>query len=649
MHGSDRLDDSLTDEGRYRLLIEAITDYAIYMLDPAGIVTSWNPGAQRFKGYAPGEIIGQHFSRFYTEEDRASDLPGRALQTALREGKFESEGWGVRKDGTRFWAYVVIDPIRRPSGQVAGFAKIIRDLTERKAAEETLRRSEEQFRLLVQGVTDYAIFLLDQNGVVSSWNLGAQRIKGYLPHEIIGSHFSRFYTDEDREAGKPQQALDLLRGEGRSESEGWRVRKDGTRFWAHIVIDPIRDDEGRFLGYAKITRDITERKEAQKRLEETREALFQSQKMDAIGQLTGGIAHDFNNLLMAVSGSLELMRKRLPDDPKLIAMLDNAAQAASRGATLTKRMLAFARRQELKREVVDIPELVRGMAELMQRSLGPSISVETRFPLALRPVVADANQLELALLNLATNARDAMQDGGHIVIAAHEENVLSGQSCSLQPGAYICLRVSDTGTGMDETTLQRAVEPFFTTKGPGKGTGLGLSMVHGLCEQFGGRFSLQSPPGEGTVAELLLPTAAEPAARLNGAQRGNEQAALNNCSLVVVAVDDDGLVLTNTIAMLEDLGHEAVPASSGKEALDIIRGRRAGVHLVITDYAMPHMTGLQLAKAIEKEWPGLTVILASGYSEMEDDAEMNLPKLAKPFTQAELAEQLAVSFQAHMR
>jgi PAS domain S-box-containing protein len=649
MHGSDRLDASLNDEGRYRLLIEAITDYAIYMLDPAGIVTSWNPGAQRFKGYAPGEIIGQHFSRFYTEEDRASDLPGRALQTALREGKFESEGWRVRKDGTRFWAYVVIDPIRRPSGQVAGFAKIIRDLTERKAAEETLRRSEEQFRLLVQGVTDYAIFLLDQNGVVSSWNLGAQRIKGYLPHEIIGSHFSRFYTDEDREAGKPQQALDLLRGEGRSESEGWRVRKDGTRFWAHIVIDTIRDDEGRFLGYAKITRDITERKEAQKKLEETREALFQSQKMDAIGQLTGGIAHDFNNLLMAVSGSLELMRKRLPDDPKLIAMLDNAAQAASRGATLTKRMLAFARRQELKREVVDIPELVRGMAELMQRSLGPSISVETRFPLALRPVVADANQLELALLNLATNARDAMQDGGHIVIAAHEENVLPGQSGSLQPGAYICLRVSDTGTGMDETTLQRAVEPFFTTKGPGKGTGLGLSMVHGLCEQFGGRFSLQSPPGEGTVAELLLPMAAEPAARLNGAQCGNEQAALNNCSLVVVAVDDDGLVLTNTIAMLEDLGHEAVPASSGKEALDIIRGRKAGVHLVITDYAMPHMTGLQLAKAIEKEWPGLTVILASGYAEMEDDAEMNLPKLAKPFTQAELAEQLAVSFQAHMR
>src|SRR5258706_294518 len=521
MHGSDRFDASLTDEGRYRLLIESITDYAIYMLDPAGIVTSWNPGAQRFKGYAPGEIIGQHFSRFYTEEDRASDLPGRALQTALREGKFESEGW--------------------------------------------------------------------------------------------------------------------------------RVRKDGTRFWAHIVIDPIRDDEGRFLGYAKITRDITERKEAQKRLEETREALFQSQKMDAIGQLTGGIAHDFNNLLMAVSGSLELMRKRLPDDPKLIAMLDNASQAASRGATLTKRMLAFARRQELKREVVDIPELVRGMAELMQRSLGPSISVETRFPLALRPVLADANQLELALLNLATNARDAMQDGGHIVIAAHQETVLPGQSGSLQPGGYICLRVSDTGTGMDETTLQRAVEPFFTTKGPGKGTGLGLSMVHGLCEQFGGRFSLQSPQGAGTVAELLLPIAAEPAARLNEAQRGNEQAALNNCSLVVVAVDDDGLVLTNTIAMLEDLGHEAVPASSGKEALDIIRGRKAGVHLVITDYAMPHMTGLQLAKAIEKECPGLTVILASGYAEMQDDAEMNLPKLAKPFTQAELAGQLAVSFQAHLR
>ncbi len=311
---------SQTEDGRYRLLIEAITDYAIYMLDPNGFVTSWNPGAQRFKGYVADEIIGQHFSRFYTQQDRDTDLPMRALQVALRDGKFEAEGWRVRKDGTKFWAYVVIDPIHLHGGELVGFAKITRDLTERKAAEDALRKSQEEFKLLVQGVTDYAIYLLDKEGRVSNWNLGAQRIKGYLPGEIIGSHFSRFYTDEDKAAGEPQKALDTVRKTGRFEKEGWRVRKDGSRFWAHVIIDAIRDEDGELLGYAKITRDITERKETQQKLEKTRDALLQAQKMDAIGHLTGGIAHDFNNLLMAIQGSLELMRKRLPDDPRLRAL-----------------------------------------------------------------------------------------------------------------------------------------------------------------------------------------------------------------------------------------------------------------------------------------------------------------------------------------
>ena len=384
MDRTDRYLASLTDERRYRLLIEAVTDYAIYLLDPSGIVTSWNPGAQRIKGYTPDEIVGQSFSRFYTEEDQKGGLPGRAIETAKREGKFEAEGWRVRKDGSRFWAYVVIDPIRDPAGNTIGYAKITRDLTERKAAEQVLRRSEEQFRLLVQGVSDYAIYLLDLNGSVTSWNLGAQRIKGYLRDEIIGQHFSRFYTEEDRAANLPQVALVTVSKEGRFEHEGWRVRKDGSRFWAHVIIDAIRDDEGSVIGYAKITRDITERKEAQEKLEKAREFSLQSQKLEAIGQLTGGIAHDFSNLLMTVIGSLELLRKRLPDDPKAIALLENATQGAQRGTALTKRMLAFARAYELKLEVIGIPELVRGMAELLQRSVGPSFNLETRFPLALK-------------------------------------------------------------------------------------------------------------------------------------------------------------------------------------------------------------------------------------------------------------------------
>jgi PAS domain S-box-containing protein len=632
MQETEHRDASLSEDGRYRLLVEAITDYAIYMLSPEGIVSSWNPGARRFKGYEAGEIIGQHFSRFYTDEDKSDGLPARALETARREGKFENEGWRLRKDGTRFWAYVVIDPIRSEDGGLVGFAKITRDLTERKAAEQQLKLSEEQFRLLVQGVTDYAIYMLDPEGRVTNWNLGAHRIKGYLPSEIIGQHFSRFYTDVDREGGEPRRAIETAAREGRFEKEGWRVRKDGSRFWAHVVIDPIRDDTGSILGYAKITRDITERKEVQEKLERTREALLQSQKMDAIGQLTGGIAHDFNNLLTAVLGSLELMRKRLPDDPKIMTLLDNAVYGAQRGAVLTKRMLAFARRQELQSETIHVPELVRGMTDLLERSIGQSISIETRFPLALKPIRADANQVEMALLNLVVNARDAMPEGGQIILRAREETLRPETAEGLSPGRYVRLSVTDTGEGMDKATLARALEPFFTTKGPGKGTGLGLPMVHGLAQQSGGRFSLQSRPGEGTTAELWLPVSLETVEPSMQPAASEERRAE---PLVVLAVDDDNLVLTNTVAMLEDLGHTAIGAASGSAALDILRDGNS-IDLVITDHVMPHMTGLQLAQAIEAEWPVLPVVLATGFAEIPSGA-MKLPRLPKPFGQSELA------------
>jgi PAS domain S-box-containing protein len=634
MDHQDRYDASHTSDGRYRLLVEAVTDYAICMLDPTGIVTSWNRGAQRFKGYTADEIIGQHFSCFYSAEDQAAGLPRRVLETARREGKFEAEGWRVRKDGTRFWAYVVIDAIRDSAGEVVGFAKITRDLTERRAVEETLRQSQEQFRLLVQGVTDYAIYLLDKNGHVSSWNPGAQRIKGYEPDEIIGQHFSGFYTEADRKNGQPQRALATAAREGRFEKEGWRVRKDGTTFWAHVIIDPIRDDGGEIIGYAKITRDITERREAQLQLERTREALAQSQKMEAIGQLTGGLAHDFNNLLMAVLGSLELVRKRLPDDPRLLKLIDNAIQGAQRGASLTKRMLAFARRQELDQAPVDVAALVGGMTELLERALGHEIGIVTRFAPGLKPINADANQLEMALLNLAVNARDAMPNGGQIVIAAQEEDIGASHFSGLKPGTFVRLTFTDTGTGMDEETLQRAMEPFFTTKGPGKGTGLGLAMVHGLTEQFGGRFMLQSRKGEGTTADLWLPIATA-AAVAAGQPQPEEAAAPQNAKLVVLAVDDDALVLTNTVAMLEDIGHTALSAFSGKEALDVLRHHP--VDLVITDQAMPQITGLQLAEAIKAEWPAIPVIIATGYAETPAGSAPHLRKLAKPFTLAELA------------
>ncbi|MBX5012315.1 PAS domain S-box protein [Rhizobium lentis] len=634
----DRHDTSLDEEGRFRLLVDAITDYAIYMLSPDGIVTSWNTGAQRFKGYQPSEILGEHFSRFYVEEDRAAGVPERALATAVEEGRYEGEGWRRRKDGSRFWAHVVIDPIRHPSGELIGFAKITRDLTERRAAEQAIRQSEEQFRRLVQGVSDYAIYMLDPDGNVSSWNFGAERIKGYRPDEIIGRHFSTFYTPEDRAAGLPEKALRVARAEGRFEREGWRVRKDGSRFWASVVVDAIRDEEGEVLGFAKITRDITEKMETQRALEQAREELFQSQKMEAIGQLTGGIAHDFNNLLMAVLGSLELLKKRMPQDRSLTSLVDNAMQGAQRGAALTQRMLAFSRRQELHMEPIDVSGLVRGMMEILSRSLGPLTTIETSFPVRLPTILTDPNQLEMAILNLVVNARDAMPSGGRIVLRASEESITAGKG-PLSAGRYVRIAVVDEGEGMDAKTLEQAVTPFFTTKGVGKGTGLGLSMVQGLASQSGGRLILKSTLGEGTTAELWFPVViAEQTAE---APADMPQRPVNaHQGLRIVAVDDDGLVLMNTTLMLEDLGHTVFEAMAGPEALDILR--KEPVDLVICDHAMPRMTGAQLAEAIRSEWPEMPIILATGYADLPDGAGAgNLPRLGKPFSQAQLAEAIS--------
>ncbi|MGR9453574.1 PAS domain S-box protein [Rhizobium leguminosarum] len=634
----NRHDTSLDEEGRFRLLVDAITDYAIYMLSPEGIITSWNAGAQRFKGYKPSEILGEHFSRFYLEEDRAAGIPARALATAAEHGRFEGEGWRQRKDGTRFWAHVIIDPIRRPSGELIGYAKITRDLTERRAAEQTIRQSEEQFRRLVQGVSDYAIYMLDPNGNVSSWNFGAERIKGYRPQEIIGRHFSTFYTSEDREAGLPETALSLARAEGRFEREGWRVRKDGSRFWASVVIDVIRDDDGDVLGFAKITRDITEKMETQRALEQAREELFQSQKMEAIGQLTGGIAHDFNNLLMAVLGSLEILKKRMPQDLSLTSLVDNAMQGAQRGAALTQRMLAFSRRQELHVEPIDVSGLVRGMMDMLSRSLGPLTVIETSFPVRLPTILTDPNQLEMAILNLVVNARDAMPSGGRIVLRASEESLLSGKG-PLSAGRYVRIAVIDEGEGMDAKTLQQAITPFFTTKGVGKGTGLGLSMVQGLASQSGGRLVMKSSLGEGTTAELWFPVAVVEQVTEAAAERPlqEENAARR---LRIVAVDDDGLVLMNTTLMLEDLGHTVFEAMAGPEALEILRKQQ--VDLVICDHAMPRMTGAQLAEAIRNEWPDMPIILATGYAEIPEGAGIvDLPRLGKPFSQAQLAEAIS--------
>ncbi len=517
------------------------------------------------------------------------------------------------------------------------------DVDEQTAAQELASpgHSDSLYRLLVAGITDYAIYMLDNDGRVVNWNAGAERFIGYTAPEIVGRHFSCFYTDEDRAADQPAKALEVAQRDGRFEKEGWRLRKNGQPFWASVVIDPIQDDEGQLIGFAKVTRDLTEREKVQRELERVRETLLQAQKMDAIGQLTGGVAHDFNNLLMAILSSLELLRKKIVDDKSAVRLLDNAVEGARRGALLTQRLLAFARRQDLQLSWVDIPPLVRGMTDLIERSLGPSIEIETRFPRRLEGVTADVNQLEMAVLNLVVNARDAMPEGGVIIIEAREQTADPRNIHRLAPGPYVVLSVSDTGTGMDAETLARAAEPFFTTKGIGKGTGLGLSMVHGVAEQFGGRLVLQSELEKGTVAALWLPVA-ERRTEPDAPPREAIAADAAHGSLTVLAVDDDDLVLMNTVALLEDLGHRVFEAHSGEQALEIFR-REPSINLIVTDQAMPRMTGMQLAEAVATMRDDVPVILATGYGELPAQSNAAWLKLSKPFGLDDLARALAVA------
>ncbi|MHB1059688.1 MAG: PAS domain S-box protein [Rhodanobacter sp.] len=498
-----------------------------------------------------------------------------------------------------------------------------------------LTGSGEQFRLLVQSVTDYAIYMLDPQGNISSWNIGAERIKGYAESEVLGTSFARFYTPEDQASGIPERNLRHAAATGRTEAEGWRVRKDGGLFWAHVVIDRVVDAGGKLVGFAKITRDVTEKREAEERLEQTRVDLFQSRKMEAIGQLTGGVAHDFNNLLMAVLGNLETLGAMLPaDDVRARAALDNAIAGAERGAALTQRMLAFARRQHLDPKPVDVLALMQGMAALLNRSIGQQYSIEMAFPLNLELAMVDANQLELALMNLIVNARDAMPNGGRIDVRAQMEQVAGDSKINLPGGSYVCLSVSDTGIGMDDKTLARAAEPFFTTKGVGQGTGLGLSMVHGLAEQSEGRLVLKSRLGRGSVAELWLPVA--PGSIRNDAVAPKPASARDDGQrLRILVVDDDGLVLTTMAMLLEIMGHQPIEANSAEQALEILRNGE--VDLVITDYSMPGMNGAQLIEAIGSSWPALPVIVASGYT---DAGVVDLPaeRLNKPYGRQELAQ-----------
>jgi PAS domain S-box-containing protein len=518
---------------------------------------------------------------------------------------------------------------------------------EQRAAElaasvSQLEQSERRFRILVEGVTDYAIFMLDPHGTIINWNPGAQRIKGYTNQEIIGQHFSLFYTDTDRANRVPHRALETAAATGKYEAEGWRVRKDGTQFWANVLINCIRDSKGELVGFAKVTRDLTERRAAEDRLQ-------QSQKMEGIGQLTGGVAHDFNNLLTVIMGNLEALQRHLQEDGldvnRLRRSADNAMRGARRAESLTQRLLAFSRQQPLEPKPIDVGRLVTGMSDLLRRTLGEQISVETVLAGGLWRALADPNQLEVAILNLAVNARDAMPDGGKLTIETsnvHLDERYASAQIEVLPGQYVMLAVTDNGVGMPPHVKAKAFDPFYTTKDIGHGTGLGLSQVYGFVKQSRGHVKIYSEVGEGTTVKIYLPRYAAKSADaeeevISGLTHGKGHE-------TILVVEDDEDVRAYSTDSLRDLGYSVLEASSAGMALQVLENHPEIV-VLFTDVGLPAgMNGRQLAEEAKRRRPGLKVLFTTGYARnaIVHDGRLDpgVELLTKPFSQTALSEKL---------
>jgi PAS domain S-box-containing protein len=491
----------------------------------------------------------------------------------------------------------------------------------------SLHGSELHFRLLVDGVVDYAIYMLDPRGVISSWNRGAERIKGYRESEIIGQHFSRFYTEEDRAAGLPQRALAHATGGSPYEAEGWRVRKDGTRFWASVALNAIRDAQGRLLGFAKVTRDITERRDAQEALRRTQERLAQSQKLETLGQFTGAIAHDFNNMLMVVSANAQSVKRRLID-PVALRSIEAIELAATRGETLTRRLLTFARRQALNPVTIDLRERLAALRHVLTSSARADIELVIAPAAPSWPVSVDVPELESALVNIVVNARDAMPDGGTIRIAQRNVTLAPDDTPDDLAGDFVALSVSDTGCGIDPDLLTRVFEPFYTTKGPDRGTGLGLSQVHGFARQSNGTVTVASCVGRGTTVTLYLPRASGPATVAAAApvehfeEGGNEK---------ILLLEDNPEVQIVTASLLEELGYRVSLAPNADAALDILASGEE-FSLLLSDIVMPGtLNGVALARRMRLDYPHIAVLLTTGYAVPDELGDGQFPVLRKPY------------------
>jgi PAS domain S-box-containing protein len=621
-------------ERRFRLLVQGVTDYAIFMLDPNGVVSNWNPGAARIKGYRADEIIGQHFSRFYTAEDRASGLPQRVLSIAAKEGRFEGEGWRVRKDGERFWASVVIDPIRDDANELIGFAKVTRDITERRKAQQALTESAEMARGIIDTALD-AFVQVDDGGIVLEWNPQAEAVFGWTRAEVLGRSLATLIVPPAQRA-QYQKLLGRFVRSGEQREIGRRLqlqalRRDGTEITVELSVTALRC--GRRYVFNGFIRDLTEKLAAE-------EQLFHAQKMEAVGQLTGGVAHDFNNLLTAIIGNLEALAATSPLEGSAGRCVEAALRAAWRGSGLTEQLLAFSRRQEIRPEIVTIDRLLRDMTLLCQKTVGEGVQIKMRLSENLWTCRIDPGQFETAVLNLAANARDAMNGSGALVITAENLAIGARDIADLRAGEYVVVSVTDTGCGMSGEVLARAFEPFYTTKEAGKGTGLGLSQVYGFVRQAEGTARIESRKDVGTTVRLYLPRS-EGEIRIERSLKGLARAPSGSATILVV--EDDADVRNMVTGFLSKLGYCTLVATNGAEALSVLR-RENRIDLLFTDIVMPtDMNGVELARRALNLRPSLKILLSSGHA--GDEIKSHLLRgrfsfISKPYGTAALAAKL---------
>ena len=690
-----RLDGELADAGAgsesdlMRLLLSRVTLDHVFqfcaLLDAGGTMWDVNNTALRGAGLTRRDIHGRPFweARWWQSSPQA---PQKLKEAIARAAQGESVRYEVDIIGRAGGKEIItvdfnIQPVQDRAGAVRFLICEGRDVTEQRHREREATRqrkelaelaasnalllaeaeerehAEGRFGLLVKSVVDYAIYMLDPTGVITNWNTGAERIKGYSHDEIVGQNFSCFFTEEDRAADLPARALDIAAREGKYESEGWRVRKNGSPFWASVVLDAIRDKDGVLLGYAKITRDITERRETMLALQRTQEQLAQAQKMEGIGHLTGGVAHDFNNLLAIIMGNLETLQRVLnnpkPDKDRLMRSTEHAMRGAQRAAALTQRLLAFSRQQPLDPKIVEVGKLVAGMSELMRRTIGEDVDIETVLFGGLWRVHVDPNQLEVAILNLAVNARDAMPEGGKLTIETanvYLDEVYATSQAEVLPGQYVVIGVTDTGCGMTPEVAARVFEPFFTTKDAGHGTGLGLSQVYGFVKQSGGHVKIYSEVGEGTTVKIYLPRLHAAEAE-NAASEPGTPLIGTDASETILVVEDDGDVRVSTREMLSDLGYRTLEASTGQAALEVLQAHPE-IRLLFTDVGLPGgMNGRQLADVARGQRSGLLVLFTTGYARNaivhHGRLDPGVHLITKPYTYAALASKLRDILDAH--